>query len=236
MIYRILESIVPVRKEPSHRSEQIDELLYGYRFRIVELENDWLRIQTVDYPYEGWISAKTSYEEEKVNEKKGILWSLTGTVNRKLSKQTILLGSIVHLSEIENGECIEPSILKNVADIASRFMYAPYRWGGKNIFGVDCSGLVQLVFSFIGYWLPRDAWQQAQHGEVVFFPQEACPGDLAFFEDHEHRIVHVGIIISSNQIIHASGQVRVDFWDQEGIFHSERKIYTHRLKVIKRLI
>jgi cell wall-associated NlpC family hydrolase len=82
--------------------------------------------------------------------------------------------------------------------------------------------------------LPRDAYQQEQLGILVPF-EYTQPGDLAFFKNPEGRIVHVGLVLKGNKIIHASGQVRIDVLDETGIIHSEQKIYTHRLASIKRM-
>jgi len=68
------------------------------------------------------------------------------------------------------------------------------------------------------------------------FIEETKPGDLAFFDDDEGRIVHVGIIWEKNKIIHASGKVRIDNVDQFGIYNVETKRYTHQMRVMKRII
>ncbi len=54
------------------------------------------------------------------------------------------------------------------------------------------------------------------------------PGDLAFFKNSEGRIVHVGIALGDDRIIHASGRVRVDHLDEDGILNLETKVYTHQ--------
>jgi cell wall-associated NlpC family hydrolase len=110
----------------------------------------------------------------------------------------------------------------------------PYRWGGKSVMGIDCSAFVQLCAKIAGYKLPRDASQQYDFGEEVSL-SEALPGDIAFFENENHRIVHVGILLSRNMIIHASGEVRIDAIDETGIFNNELNKYTHYLNKVKRL-
>jgi cell wall-associated NlpC family hydrolase len=130
----------------------------------------------------------------------------------------------------------EPIALSAAAIIAQARLYlgASYLWGGKSIWGIDCSGLVQMAYKAAGLFVPRDAWQQAEGGDVVSFIQEAAPGDLAFFDNAEGRITHVGILISNDQILHASGQVRIDSIDHHGIIHSATGQRTHQLRVIKR--
>jgi cell wall-associated NlpC family hydrolase len=91
-----------------------------------------------------------------------------------------------------------------------------------------------MVFKQFGIKLKRDAWQQVEQGELVGFLQEAIAGDLAFFDNEEGRITHVGIMLDNQQIIHASGNVRIDPIDNQGIFNAELNRYTHKLRVIKR--
>ena len=136
------------------------------------------------------------------------------------------------------GGTVISSVKKTTEELlntAKLFLNAPYLWGGKTIFGIDCSGFTQLVYKLSGYKLPRDAWQQAELGHPLSFVEEAQAGDLAFFDNEEGKIVHVGIILPNNEIIHASGKVRIDKFDHYGIFHSENKKYSHMLRVIKRI-
>ena len=122
--------------------------------------------------------------------------------------------------------------------INTAFLYlnAPYLWGGKTPFGIDCSGFTQMVYKLNGYNLFRDASQQATQGEALSFIEESEPGDLAFFDNEEGNIIHVGIIMENNYIIHASGKVRIDRLDHLGIFNPETQKHTHKLRVIKKVI
>ena len=115
------------------------------------------------------------------------------------------------------------------------FLGTAYLWGGKSIFGVDCSGFVQQLYKLFGIFLPRDAYQQAEVGELVGFLQEAKLGDLAFFDNDEGRITHVGMLLSDRLIMHASGNVRIDPIDHAGIIHRITGKRTHHLRLIKRV-
>ena len=119
---------------------------------------------------------------------------------------------------------------------ALKYMKSPYLWGGRSPFGMDCSGLAQNVFRMCGYTLPRDAAQQAELGHVVNFIAEAKSGDLLFFDNAEGLITHVGIYVGNGQVIHASGEVRMDKIDHQGIFNETTGTYSHQLRLIKRMV
>jgi cell wall-associated NlpC family hydrolase len=126
----------------------------------------------------------------------------------------------------------------DIIGLARQYIDTPYRWGGRSPLGIDCSGFVQNVFLVMGTELPRDAWQQAEKGETVAFVEEAQTGDLAYFDNAEGSITHVGIVIREEEkllIIHASGKVRIDKLDHQGIFAEDTEEYTHQLRLIKRI-
>ena len=249
-------SLVPCRAEPSDRSEMVTQLLFGDHFEILEREAKWSKIRIAFDAYECYIDNKQitfidrsefqSLEKIKFQRLSNDLASLLSSGKDRI--EPILLGS--HLPEIKDskfilsgteyqfeGVCTELKKHGSRDDIIENaFMYleAPYLWGGKSPFGIDCSGFVQMAFKLSGYKLPRDAWQQAELGETLSFVEEALPGDLAFFDNEEGRIIHVGIMLQNAHIIHASGKVRVDKLDHHGIFNQETGTYSHNLRLIKR--
>jgi cell wall-associated NlpC family hydrolase len=123
----------------------------------------------------------------------------------------------------------------DLVHFSKKFLGAPYLWGGRSPFGIDCSGLVQILFKIKGIALKRDAWQQAEAGKQVSFIEESVPGDLVFFDNDEGKIIHVGMIYQSGHIIHASGEVRIDKIDNYGIYNQETGKYTHKTRIIKRV-
>ncbi|MEO6348825.1 MAG: C40 family peptidase, partial [Aquaticitalea sp.] len=154
---------------------------------------------------------------------------------------TIPLGSTLNGLEFLNHqydgnfeEGIKPK--QNLLNTAFTYLNSPYMWGGKTPFGIDCSGFTQMVYKLNGYKLLRDASQQASQGIALSFIEESEPGDLAFFDNEEGRIVHVGIIMEDNYIIHAHGQVRIDRLDYSGIYNIDKQKHTHKLRVIKKII
>lgn len=251
-------SLVPLRKEPSGSSEMVSQLLFGETYTVLETTEDWLKIKTQFDNYDCWLSAKqhTRIQEntfkhiEKLNptyttELVQLIHNKKDGSHFPLSIGAALPNYKNHHSEFENfcfefeGSTQQFSPKKNSSELiatAYLFLNAPYLWGGKSPFGIDCSGFTQIVYKLSGYKLPRDAYQQVELGTALSFVEEAEAGDLAFFDNEEGRIVHVGILLDNERIIHASGFVKIDKFDHYGIFNTQTKKYSHTLRVIKRLI
>lgn len=247
-------SVIALRVEADDRSEMVSQLLFGDHFKILEKSKQWFKIKLAFDDYEGWIDNKQCLKinkkhYEKLTEEPIIvsneLIDFIEDEDQKLF--TIVLGSrlphyadkIFNLNEnkysFEGNIAGMPSTKEVIVNTAIMFLNVPYLWGGKTPFGIDCSGLTQMVYKINGYNLLRDASQQASQGEVLSFIEESEPGDLAFFDDDQGNITHVGIILANNYIIHASGKVRIDRLDQSGIYNAELKKHTHKLRVIKKI-
>ena len=246
-------AIIPLRAEPSDRSEIVSQVLFGEHFEVLTVDKQWSKVKLQYDNYEGWVDTKQyqiiSESSYKQLSKDAIILS-SDLVEYVSTPNNILvpipLGaslSFLNHSEIntENFEFegLRVSGVKAKADIINTaFLYlnAPYLWGGKTPFGIDCSGFTQMVYKLNGYTLLRDASQQSTQGEALSFIEESETGDLAFFDNEEGNIIHVGIIMDNNYIIHASGKVRIDRLDHLGIYNAEQNKHTHRLRVIKKII
>lgn len=249
-------SIVPLRGEPSHRSEMVSQVLFGEHFEMLDTLNEWIKIRMAYDGYIGWIlqsqCIQISMDDYNFLQKAGAFVT-TDLVQLLVSDPTVL--SIVMGSALpfyENGSCRindkkylydgkarypeESSSSQMIVENAYMYLNAPYLWGGRTPFGIDCSGFTQMVYKLSGHDLLRDAFIQAGQGTQVNLPGEAQPGDLAFFDNEEGKITHVGILTSPNKIIHASGRVRIDAFDHHGIFNAETKRYSHNLRMIKRIL
>jgi len=250
-------SIVPVRADASDKSELTTQLLFGDHYEVNGSSKDkkWLKIRINFDQFEGWLDAKQhhsvspEYYEYLNRAEFKITTDVTASILYNKSPQIILMGSMIPISSSElfkmeeqfafNGEAKnlgqkrEYEYLRNVA---IKYLNAPYLWGGKSPFGIDCSGFVQMVYKICGYRLFRDSWQQANQGKSFRTFEQSKPGDLIFFKNAEGKVNHVGILLEGDRIIHASGKVRVDHLNEEGILNLETKIYSHQFSHVRRIL
>jgi gamma-D-glutamyl-L-lysine dipeptidyl-peptidase len=246
-------AIVPVRAEASDRSEIVTQLLFGEHIEILERQNQWARIKIQFDDYIGWVDSKQYQVISEANynqlSKEAIILNadlidyITAPNNLLLpiplgASLSFLNNNEINISNFDFEGTKTSGVKPKSALINTAFMYlnAPYLWGGKTPFGIDCSGFTQMVYKLNGYKIHRDASQQAMEGEPLSFIEESEVGDLAFFDNDEGNIIHVGIIMENNYIIHASGKVRIDRLDHLGIYNPELKKHTHKLRVIKKII
>jgi len=240
-------SIVPMRLEANDTSEMVSQLLYGEHFKVIEERKNWSRIRNSWDGYEGWIDNKqfkeiTSENFHQLESETPILTTdlvefiadenkqlLPITVGAVLNGATLLNHS--HDGNSQFGKKAKGQLIYT----ALLFLNVPYLWGGRTPFGIDCSGFTQMVYKLNDHKLLRDAKDQATQGESLSFIEESEPGDLAFFDNKEGVITHVGIIMQDHYIIHAHGKVRIDRLDHSGIFNVDSKLHTHKLRVIKRI-
>ncbi len=250
-------TVVPLRGEPSDKAEMVSQLLFGDHYSVTGISDDkkWLRLRVAFDQYEGWIDAKQHYripdayyDHLNTTEFK-ICTDLTSSILFKQHLVRIIIGSVLPIASSELFELTEKFAFngesKNMGErrdfeylkqIANKYLYAPYLWGGKTPFGIDCSGFTQQVYKICGYHLKRDAADQAKQGLPVKNLLEARPGDLACFANEEGHITHVGILMENHRIMHASGYVRIDRVDERGIFNDSILKHTHKIAGIRRFI
>ncbi len=253
--------LVSLRVSDIESSELHTQLLFGERVEVIEvaeLGERWLYVRNLTDNCEGWVDSKmvqilSSEEAKRLSNSPTFCIPVPFLIcDKPVSHQTMYLPGGSYFPSYNYGRCIiddeiyqinmssnqhnPESLLQQITSSALQFLNAPYLWGGKSIMGIDCSGLVQVVYAMCGIQLPRDAAHQVEFGRVIDFLFEAQAGDLVFFENLERKIIHVGILLNSHQIIHASGCVRIDSIDSQGIISLKTGEYTHTLRVMKRVI
>lgn len=257
-IYHVCRvAVAPLRNEASDRSEIVSQLLFGDRVKLLEKTEKWCRVVTLHDDYEGWMDYKQLrlISEEEFQDEVAYSYITTAQLDNTLiaaneTKYYLSPGST--LPNYKDGVCSvggekfkvtstpfipnKENFKANIEKTAKFFENTSYLWGGRTLFGIDCSGFVQTVYKLNGIQLRRDASQQAEQGEVVDFLAGAQLGDLAFFDNEAGKITHVGLMLSNDKIIHSAGMVRIDPIDNQGIFNAELGKYTHKLRIIKRFM
>lgn len=254
MMYAICTvAAAALRKEPSHRSEMTSQLLFGETAQVLEEKEEWRKIKGTYDGYEGWL---THHLIEPIKAEKATApytFVSTGLMNPAtlpdqlvnlpmgssltgLDEETRLLWDGRHKYHGTYRNTLTPANEELLWHTVQPWMNAPYLWGGRTFMGVDCSGFVQVVFKVLGIPLKRDAWQQATQGLPVADVALTITGDVAFFNNQEGKITHVGIVLNGDKIMHASGKVRVDTLTEKGIFAKDTGRQTHQLHSIRRMV
>jgi hypothetical protein len=245
-----LSAQVPVRDAHFEKSELVTQLLFGETCKIINRKDSWYFIYSDTDQYVGWCNAESitiitieeylniegihhpcvvsAFAELQSNNEKFIISQ--GSTLPSLKNNTFeIAGKSFKLLQGETDNNKTPG------EISKLMVGSPYLWGGRTAMGIDCSGLIVNIFKILHFDLPRDAYEQVAYGESVAFLKEAQEGDLCFFDNEEGRIIHVGVLLDNKRIVHASGKVRIDKIDHQGIYNEDLKKYTHHLRIIKRI-
>lgn len=242
---------VPLRSAPSHKSEMLSQVLFGEKYEMTDQSGHWIKIKTLFDNYSGWIDLNHLQHSDDTDSKGLVLRRSLLCYRYDNTKLVLEPGCEIHNPDFDRKifrignnvyktiDVFSQSFLSSsdtLTDTAMKMINSPYIWGGRIPSGIDCSGLTQLVYKINGKAIPRDSREQAEAGENIGFIEETRPGDLVFFENDNALICHVGMIISNGLIIHASGRVRIDTIDHNGIYKHEIRGYSHKLRSIRRII
>lgn len=239
MLRKVSIPLINIRKAASHKAELISQLLFGEYFAVIQQQEEWIYIKSNSDSYEGWIENRAdTFVDSVPGIKPKVVTSFLASVQINQSKQIkIPMGSLIdeNSCKICSGSFSgDLSVEEAIYCVVKQLDGAPYLWGGRTGFGIDCSGLSQLFYRLIGMNIPRDAALQCQLGMDLFFGQQET-GDLLFYENNQGKIIHVAIVKDKDLVIHASGDVRQDRYDDKGIYYERLKKYTHKFAFAKKI-
>lgn len=255
-IFTAIVPVVPMRKENRDASEMVTQLLFGEQCEVLDKKQQWVQVKSIYDGYMGWVdekqigTTKNSYilldnvvtslylHGKSFTSNENLLLSAGAEIKTYLKRKDAFFFNGVEFQIIAGNykEVTAPLNLKETLKLAHEFINVPYLWGGRSSMGIDCSGFTQVLFKLRGIKLPRDASQQITFGNEVEDITDVQPCDLAFFGKESDKITHVGMLLDKQTIIHASGKVRVDRFDEKGIFNTVNKKLTHRLHKVKRVV
>lgn len=242
-------SVTPLRASASDESEIQSQLLFGDYVTILEKGAPWIRVKNHTDGYEGWMDFKQLVYIDENEFKKGTsvvhpvltqgvlpLEGPNGDINVMLGSSLPFLdnGRITLGHETYDARAVIDTTRRSIVDYFKMYLNTPYLWGGKSIFGIDCSGIVQNCFKAIGIDLPRDASKQVFIGKDVKWEDRQI-GDLVYFVSSNGKVTHVGLLVEMDQIIHAHGRVRQDKIDEKGIWNNDLDWYSHLFHSVKRV-
>ena len=247
-------AILPVKAAPSHQSELVSQLLFGEHYTILEEQAPWLYIRMEYDGYEGWLHEQqhTPYADEAPQTpeivdlsmhnfllqigQESALHILPGSSLPGLNGEQLSIAAQDYLYLGMSRQPTQEDFETQIVEATEFYLNTPYLWGGRSAYGIDCSGLTQMVYKYFNIPLKRDASLQAEQGKVVKRLEDAQAGDLAFFDSGENRVTHVGVLLNASEIIHAYGRVRQDRVDSKGILQVENGTYSHNLRGIRRML
>ena len=227
--------VANIYKENSFTSQLISQALIWEHIIVLDKKKSWYKIKQND-GYVGWINkfyttSADVYEKYILND--NTKWNI---INKRIVKITdninnfskyISIGSIVPIIsknkffsiiimpdetkyKINNDFILSYNCkidLKEMILLSDCLLGAPYLWGGKTGFGFDCSGLIQTLFKFTKYKLPRDSCDQIKMNNLEQIKDNYMIGDLVFFMEL-NIISHVGVFINNKEYLHCSGYVK----------------------------
>lgn len=249
-------SAAAIREKSRPNSVMTSQLLLGEPVRILDRDKTHSHIRCSDDDFEGYVRNDQLLDVDErtfrlQRDKPAFALDLYSTILGERLGQPVTFGA--RLPEYDgmrlllgdqrfsySGQAALAEDLRTEAELlirfARRWLFVPQLTGGRTPTGVDAAALIQLVARLINIKLPRTAEAMSHHGRTIDFVIQAQPADLAFFDNRKGQIDHVGLLLPDSRILHVHDRVRIDAVDHYGIFNFELGKYTHRMRIVKRLL
>ncbi len=244
-------AVVPVRRFADMVSEMTTQVRFGEGVEVLEENRGMWRIRICHDGYDGWVDHRQFTTSQPVlpAAARVLTVELGGWASHNGERR--LLPSGTPLPDWEEGHFrigreiwewqgavhvipARPDWERLVQESAL-YLHAPYFWGGRTLWGIDCSGLVQSLLAHQGIALKRDCIEQVEQGQAIRLLRDAFPGDLAFFDGTRDGGRHVGLVLEGGAVLHASGFVRIDELTDRGILVHGTGHLSHRLTALRRV-
>lgn len=248
-------AVVPVRRFADMVSEMTSQVRFGEGVEVWEENRGMWQIRQEHDGYEGWVDARqfTAPQPEPSPAASVLTAEIAGWAERQgddrperrlLPLGTPLPGYAGGRFWIGIESWLWTGVIHRIPAVprwdhlltaAEPLQQAPYFWGGRTLWGIDCSGLVQALLGHQGVRISRDCITQVEEGEAVPGLAAARPGDLAFFDGTRDGGRHVGLVLGDGRVLHASGFVRTDRLTDRGIVVEETGYLSHYLRSLRRV-
>ena len=244
-------AVAPVRRFADMVSEMTTQVRFGESVEILDENRGMWQVRLCHDGYDGWVDSRQFTAPQAAPPLAGrvltadlVGWATHGAEKRLLPCGTPLPawadGALAIGEEIWkwNGTVHHLPTVPHWGHLlaeADRYAHTPYFWGGRTLWGIDCSGLVQTLLLHQGIGIQRDCITQVDEGTTVLSLHDAQPGDLAFFDGTRDCGRHVGLVLGGGEVLHSSGYVRVDALTARGITVRETGHLSHRLTALRRV-
>ncbi len=205
-------------QEPDKISNHDSQLLFGEQFQVEQSHGPYVYGYSLHDGYKGYVerdqlvknapapnatvTVKATHLYKEPNFKSRPILCLSF-----LSRLTTTGKAADHFSELVEGQWVYTNHINNLnpahdlADVAMLYHGTPYRFGGRSVFGIDCSGLVQNCLMALGHDnIPRDSKDQEDNFGKPVSKDDLQRNDIVFFKGH------VGIMVNKTQIINATAR------------------------------
>ena len=224
----VTAALAPLLGEPRVSAARVSEVLHGEALDVLENRDDWLRVRAPDR-YIAWLNAgyvatgPTDWAEDWTE--RATARSLSADILTTDGRRRLPTGArvsfrrgVVELADGQRGAVAAGNVRREqelrvearhlaLPELAQKwYAGAPYLWGGRTEWGIDCSGLVQAVYASRGIELPRDSDQQFSEGQEIAMATDGAgyqAGDLLFFAERG-RVSHVALWAGAGRIVHSA--------------------------------
>lgn len=247
---------IAILSASNSQATRLDELLFGEVVQVFQVDKEYAYVKHLFTNREGFIRKnQLSHVSEDYARKfeTGMLFRLSFPVSSIENERTgiqnfICAGAICSQSknsiELANEQFSAPNpnhfLIPNnkteelLRDAALLYLNAPENAGGRSVFGIDPVLFIAQVYAFAHIHIGNTLDEMTQKGHLIDFIHEIKCGDVAFFEDSQNQIIHAGICIGDNWILHCDGKVKSGRLDQQGLFDPKENGYIYNLRLIKR--